>query len=110
MSGLPDSLTPHNFISVSNVMWRLTSDQALLFRCWNDIYVVYNRLSGDTHLLGSTAAQMLLKLKEAPSNVPALTESIAPQYQAGMDDELALEVEHILADLEALALIERIRF
>jgi len=83
------------------------TDQALLFRCWDDEYVVYNRLSGDTHLLGSTAAHILLELQQAPSNTTALIESLAPLLHAEMDDELVIQIEHILADLDTLALIER---
>lgn len=87
--------------------WRLMSDQALQLRFWGDEFVVYNSLSGDTHLLGSTAAQILLKLQQAPSNATALTASLAPLLHAEMDDELVFQIEHILADLGTLALIER---
>ena len=88
----------------SIAQWRLVSGQALQFRFWDDEFVVYNNLSGDTHLLDSTAVQILLKLQQAPSNATALTGSLAPYLQTEVDDEL---VEHILADLDTLALIER---
>jgi PqqD family protein of HPr-rel-A system len=91
----------------SNMKWRLMSDQVLHFRSWDDEFIIYNSLSGDTHLLGSTAAQILLKLQQAPSNATALTESLAPLLHAEMDDELVFQIEHILADLDTLALIER---
>ena len=87
--------------------WRLISDQALHFRSWEDEFVVYNSLSGDTHLLGSTAARILLKLQQAPSNSTTLAESLAPPLHAERDEEFAAQVEHILADLDTLALIER---
>ena len=83
------------------------SDQVLHFRFWDDEFVVYNSLSGDTHLLGSTAAQILLKLQQAPLNSITLAESLAPVLHAEMDDELVIQIEHILADLDTLALIER---
>lgn len=87
--------------------WRAISDSALRFRFWDDEFVVFNSLSGDTHLLGSTAAQILLKVQQAPSNATDLTESLAPHLHAEMDDELVFQIEHILADLDTLALIER---
>lgn len=83
------------------------TDQALQFRCWDDEFVVYNSLSGDTHLLDSTAAQILLKLQQAPSDAPSLSESLAPLLHAEMDDELVIQIEQILSDLDTLALIER---
>jgi PqqD family protein of HPr-rel-A system len=87
--------------------WRVISSSALHFRSWDDDFIVYNGLSGDTHLLGSTAAQILLKLQQAPSTAIALSESIAPLMQAEMDNELVFHIENILADLDTLALIER---
>jgi PqqD family protein of HPr-rel-A system len=94
----------------SNTKWRLVSDQALHFRSWDDELVVYNSFSGDTHLLGSTAAHILLKLQQAPSNSNTLAESLAPLFHAEMDDEFVVQVEQILADLDTLALIERTLF
>jgi PqqD family protein of HPr-rel-A system len=91
----------------SNMKWRLVADQALHFRFWDDEFVVYDNLSGDTHLLGSTAAQILLKLKQAPSNATTLAESLAPPLNAEKDGEFVAQVEHILTDLDTLALIER---
>lgn len=89
------------------MQWRVISDSALHFRLWDDEFVVYNSLSGDTHLLGSTAAQILLKLQQAPSNVTALSASLAPLLNTEMDDEFVIQIEHVLADLNTLALIER---
>jgi PqqD family protein of HPr-rel-A system len=89
------------------MQWRVISDSALHFRFWEDEFVVYNSLSGDTHLLGTTAAQILLKLQQAPSNATSLSESLAPLLHAEMDDELVIQIEQILADLDTLALIER---
>lgn len=85
----------------------MISDSALHFRSWNDEFVVYNSLSGDTHLLGATAAQVLLKLQQTPSDVIALAASLAPLMQAEMDEEFSLQIEDLLADLDKLALIER---
>ena len=92
----------------SNMKWRLMSDQALQLRSWDDEFVVYNNLSGDTHLLGSAAAQVLLKLYQAPSDAITLAESLASLLKVEMMDEsLAPQIENLLADLNALALIEQ---
>lgn len=90
------------------MMWRVISGHALHFRSWEDELVVYNSLSGDTHLLGSAAAHVLLKLRQAPADAASLAESLAPLLQTDLDEELALEIEQLLADLDSLALIERI--
>ena len=89
------------------MMWRVISEHALHFCSWGDEFIVYNSLSGDTHLLGLTAAHVLLTLQQTPSDVTKLAESLAPMLQTKMDDELVFQIDHLLAELDTLALIER---
>lgn len=93
------------------MQWRALPDPALHVRSWDDEFVVYNSLSGDTHLLGSAAAHILLKLQQAPSDAIVLAESLAPQLQAGMEmeNELVDQITRLLEDLHTLALVEPIR-
>ena len=92
----------------SNIKWRVISDQALHFRSWGDELIVYNSLSGDTHLLGSAAAQILLRLQQVPSDFISLAESLTSVLQTEMMGEpLEPQLVNLLADLNALALIER---
>ena len=89
------------------MMWKVISEQDLHFHSWGNEFVVYNNLSGDTHLLSWAAAQILLKLKESPSNAALLATALASFWQVDPDVELALQIEDILSDLNAIALIER---
>lgn len=92
----------------SNIKWRVRSDQALHFRSWGDELIVYNSLSGDTHLLGSVAAQILLRLQHVPSDFKSLAESLTPLLQTEMMGEpFEPQLIDLLADLNALALIDR---
>ncbi|QBE63600.1 hypothetical protein [Pseudoduganella lutea] len=71
--------------------WRLVPGQALLHRGWDDAFVLYNDLSGDTHLLSDGAMAMLIALRDG---------DVTP-------DELAApEVAELLATLRQLDLIE----
>lgn len=72
-------------------MWRLTPGQALRRREWQGEYVLYNDISGDTHLLGADAIDLLLALQQASAPDSALVEG----------DDASL-----LAQLQALSLIE----
>lgn len=78
--------------------WRVISGQLLDWRGWDGEYVLYNNLSGDTHLLGATAVQVLDTLKQAPRSERALAASFG-EVDA---DQLA----DLLADLNALHLVE----
>jgi PqqD family protein of HPr-rel-A system len=80
--------------------WRLDPRQSLAHRGWDDEFVVYNDLSGDTHLIGADAMQVLLCLRDGPRDVDALAHAL----EADPAEREALEV--MLTELGALALIE----
>ena len=87
--------------------WKLKSEHSLQLRCWGDECVVYNDLSGDTHLVGSVGAQILHILQRSPSDSALLNKSIASFLNTEINDELILQLEQILMDFDKLALIER---
>lgn len=84
-------------------MWRLMAGQTLRYRCWDDEYVLYNDLSGDTHLLGPDAVLILQTLQQRPATLPQLAAALA------LDDEESRQVlGDILAQLHSLHLIDRL--
>jgi PqqD family protein of HPr-rel-A system len=89
--------------------WRLTPSQAVSYCSWDDDeWVFYNNLSGDTHLLGSVAAQVLLELRQSSLNALHLTEALAKRLQAEnvTDKEFSFQIDHLLNELNTLGLIE----
>ncbi|MGZ3252918.1 MAG: HPr-rel-A system PqqD family peptide chaperone [Burkholderiaceae bacterium] len=88
--------------------WRVISNEALHFRTWDDEVVVYNSQSGDTHLLGSAAAQILLNLQTTPSDSASLAEELAPHFEVAPSADLPLQIDQLLAELNVLGLIERL--
>lgn len=71
--------------------WRLVAGQSLLHRGWDGAWVLYNDLSGDTHLLSDDALALLLALRDGDIDA----------------DELAApELADLLASLRQLDLIE----
>jgi PqqD family protein of HPr-rel-A system len=77
-------------------VWRLAPGQALRRHGWDGEHLVYNDISGNTHLLTEAALALLLALQQQARPQTALS--------TGMPDADA--VESLLADLEALSLIE----
>jgi len=71
--------------------WRLVPGQALLHRGWDGAFVLYNDLSGDTHLLSDDAMTLLLALRDG---------DVAPEELA------APELADLLATLRQLDLVE----
>lgn len=60
--------------------WRLVPGQALLHRGWDGAFVLYNDLSGATHLLSEDAMALLLALRDG---------DVTPEELAGVGEMLA---------------------
>jgi PqqD family protein of HPr-rel-A system len=84
-------------------MWRLKPGQALRRRAWDGEHLLYNDLSGDTHLLAEPAIALLLALQQQarPQAALALLPGLPEHADAAAD-----ALEALLADLEALSLVE----
>lgn len=89
-----------------NPKWQVVAESAFLFHSWGDECVVYNGATGDTHLLGLAAVQVMLKLQQTPADAVGLAEWVAPMLQTEPDDEFVLFIEQILTDFDHLGMIE----
>lgn len=94
---------------LSNSKWQVSAENELLSHSWGDEFVVYNGATGDTHLLGLVAAQVMLKLQQSPADAVSLAEWVAPLQQIEPDDEFVLFIEQILTDFDGLGMIEHTR-
>lgn len=74
--------------------WRLVPGQLLRAHQWDDEFVVYNDLSGDTHLVDAAAMAILLALQAAPGGL------VLP------DDDAPGALDELLGTLEITSLIE----
>jgi PqqD family protein of HPr-rel-A system len=86
-------------------MWRVVPGQHLAFREWDGEAVLYNDLSGSTHLLDGAAVDVLQALRSAPCVPATLAARLAESFGASAD-ELLPEIEDMLAELVRLDLIE----
>ena len=87
-------------------MWRITPGQALRFHQFGDEIVLYNDLSGDTHLLGDSAMHLLSVLQHGPATQAALRGSLAGALDCAVDAALDGEAADVLASLAGYFLIE----
>ena len=92
-----------------NPKWQVSGGKEFLFRSWDDEFVVYNGATGDTHLLGLVAAQVMLKLQQTPMDAASLAAWVAPLLQTEPDDELVFVIDQILTDFDSLGIIEHTR-
>jgi len=86
-------------------MWRVVPGQSLAFREWDGEAVLYNDLSGSTHLLDGGAVEVLQALRPAPAHAAALAAALAERFDCDAD-ALPAVIEDMLAGLAGLDLVE----
>ncbi|MES2152902.1 MAG: HPr-rel-A system PqqD family peptide chaperone [Pseudomonadota bacterium] len=88
------------------IKWQLIDGQQLQHRSWDDDCVAYNNLSGDTHLLNSTAMFLLLALQAGPADLPELAAAVRAEFEVDPDVVLEDQLATLLSELHSLSLIE----
>ena len=88
-------------------MWRVIPGQSLYYRQWDgdDEAVLFNDLSGATHLLGPAALCVLELLRAAPADDAALAASLRAAFEVD-EQELPDQLDELLGHLVRLELIE----
>lgn len=86
-------------------MWRVIPGQLLRHRVWGDDTVLYNELSGATHLLGPAACCLLEVLRHGPADNTALSAALLAQFDIDAPS-LPQELAALLDSLVRLDLIE----
>ncbi len=77
--------------------WRLIDPDHILWERWPDECIVYNDLSGQTHLLNLSAAAALELLGDGPESAETLAETLKVERA---------EIERLLQEFDQLGLIE----
>ena len=92
-------------------MWQITPGQALRFRQFDDDFVLYNDLSGDTHLLGDGAVHVLGVLQHGPASDASLRAALDALLEPDDDTDTDPDPDPpgaLLDQLASLFLIERL--
>lgn len=85
-------------------MWILNPGQTLTRYAWDGEYLVYNDLSGDTHLLGELAVDLLLALQHGSRDEIEL----AAELTLADEPEQHTFLHDLLAQLASLSLIDSV--
>jgi PqqD family protein of HPr-rel-A system len=89
--------------------WRLRAGQRLQMVEGEDESVIYNDCSGETHLLSAIAVDLLRKLAQGTADFRSISTSIAQAWEFESEEERQETVQNLLAELDALWLIEACR-
>lgn len=87
-------------------MWKVSGAGGLRWRCWDGEYIVFNPLTGDTHLLDVVAGGVLMDIVAGPACTDALIGRAADFLDVDRDRALSSHVTNILERLDELGLVE----
>ncbi len=85
--------------------WRLVDPSGIRIRRFDDEALVFNPLTWETHLLNDVATRVLDAVAEEPRTEAGV---VAELYGDDAAESARVQIARFLAELEALALIERI--
>lgn len=89
-------------------MWQLMPGQSFRLHSFDDEFVLYNDLSGDTHLLGAAAVHLLSVLQQGgPASDAALCDALAAALECARDPGFDAQAAAVLAQLASYSLIRR---
>ena len=86
--------------------WKATGEEGLHWRRWQGDYIVFNPLSGNTHLLDIVAGNLLIAILAGQMATDELTEKISTFLEVEADAKVSAHVVSILEKLDELGLIE----
>jgi len=78
----------------------------LVWVTWGEESIVFNKSSGNTHLVNSMAAKILSLLQVQARSAEEICQSIATEMQLDADDEILHRVKVVFETLDHLGLIE----
>lgn len=88
--------------------WALRAGQRLRMLSDGEEAVVYNDLSGDTHLISGIAASVLERLRQEAADSERIAAFLDSEWELDADIAPAALAKELLSELAALSLIEHL--
>lgn len=89
-------------------IWRTCANRPLPVRYWDGDYVVYNPLSGNTHVLDVLVGEVLKTIIAGSTGERALRAHMASFLEVPDDERVRENLDAILSALDGLGLIEAV--
>jgi len=92
---------------VANIEISYVISEGLSFAYWKGEQsgVVFNRYSGDTHLINLMTLYVLQNIMQSPTSSTQVSEALAQAFDLECDEELERQVKHLLLQLSRQNLI-----
>ena len=73
---------------------------------WDDDYVIYDELSGDTHLLDGVSGELISALSEKAMSRAALLKKLNELFEAPSESEMESYLDDFIARFQQLGLLD----
>ena len=87
------------------IRWAVPTANMLVWRVWDDEFLVYNTASGQTHHLNFLAGEALRSLEAEPADVCELMHRMANQFEIAEDSPPLRMIDRLICELDELGLI-----
>jgi len=91
--------------SEEGTRWAVPDANALVWRIWDDEFLVYNTASGQTHHLNLLAGEALRSLEAEAAHGHELAHRLADQFEIAEDSPPLLMIDRLIHELDELGLI-----
>ena len=78
---------------------------ALVWRIWDDEFLIYNTASGQTHHLNLLAGEALRSLEDEAARMHELVRRLADQFEIAEDSPSLQAIDQLIHEFDALGLI-----
>jgi PqqD family protein of HPr-rel-A system len=89
--------------------FRIFQNSKLFWRVWDDEFIIFHPLSGDTHLLDYFSAEVLKSIEDAPAECAEIAAFISRKFEIDLDEKLVDRIEELLSKFSKLNLIEPVQ-
>jgi len=86
--------------------WRAPSATDLVWESWNAEYSLFDRRTGETHIIGMLPGELLRLLEDGPRSTLELAHLLAELCEVEDTPQWSSRIGNMLTDLEALELVE----
>ena len=86
-------------------VWMVPVGNLLVWRVWDDEFLVYNTASGQTHHLNLLAGEALRSLEAEPGSASDLVCRLAAQFEIAVDSPPLRTIDRLIREFDELGLI-----
>ena len=91
---------------LENSIFRLPKAALIRCRFWDDECVIYNQLTGETHLVDGMGAEIFKLISEKPATRTQLLKNIQSVFELETDSDMEGLLDNLILEYQKLGLVE----